>query len=136
MADNRKVYSPDITSFKFEGSEGISKIVSYVLVAPFRIVSRVMHNIFILPANLEGQFADGLFVIAGIMTVLGLVDLIAFHKWVLLVSQLPLFPLGYKMRQSSAIAMEQQEEENIIDVDKQEVRRQALEVYDELDKII
>lgn len=136
MDKGRKVYSPDITSYNFEGNEGISHTIAYVLVAPFRIVSRVMHNIFILPADLQEQFASGLLLVAGIMTVLGIVDLVAFRKWVLVVSQLPLFPVALKMRRSAATAIEQQAEDPVIDVDRAHITEMATSVYDELNKII
>lgn len=132
----KKVYSPDITSFSFEGNEGIAHIFAYVLVAPFRIVSRVMHNILILPANLQEQYARGLLIIGGFMTLLGAIDLIVFKKWVLLVSQLPVFIISHKMKQSAQYAIEQQAEEPIIDVDREEVNAMAESVYEELDKIL
>lgn len=137
MSDKgKKVYSPDITTYSFEGTDGVSRTFAYAIVAPFRIVSRVMHNICILPADLSERYADGLLIIATIMSVLGLIDLFVFHKWVLIVSQLPLFPIAFKMRNSARIAIDQQAEDPIIDVDKVKVTEMATEVYDELDKIL
>lgn len=134
--DQRKVYSPDIEPYSFEGKNGILGTISYIIVAPIRLVSRVMHNIFVMPADLQVDFAEGLFVVAGAVSLLGLVDLLVWHKWVMLVSQLPLFPFAYKLRQSAIKSRGLAKKKRIVDVDKEQVGELMETIYDELDKII
>lgn len=131
-----KVYSPDIKPYSMEGKGGLLRTISYIIVAPIRLVSRVMHNIFVMPANIQDEFAEGLMVVAGLTAILGLVDLIVFKKWVLLVSQLPLFPIAYKVRKDALSAKVVAKEKPVVDIDKAEVAALATTVYDDLEKIM
>ncbi len=132
----KKVYSPDIVVYDFEGAKGVSSTVAYVLVAPFRIVSRVMHNIFVMPANIQDEFAEGLLVVASLVSVLGLVDLVVAHKWVMLVSQLPLFPIAIGLRKRALEAVAKKGNDPIVDVDKEEVLNRAYTIWDDINKVI
>lgn len=132
----RKVYSPDIHPYSFEGKGGLLSTISYFIVAPIRLVSRLMHNIFVMPADIQDEFAEGLMVVAAATAVLGLIDLVVFHKWVLLVSQLPLFPIAYKVRKSALEAKKIAQEKPTVDIDTTAVTDLVNTVYDELTKVI
>lgn len=138
MSDStkRKVYSPDIVLYSFDGKGWVLGTITSILIAPFRLVSRVMHNIFVMPADIQDKYAEGLFVVAGLVSLLGFIDFIFFHKWVLLVSQLPLFPLAYKIRKSALKAKSISKKKRVVDVDYDELEKLAEAVYDDLNKII
>lgn len=137
-AHHRKVYSPDIVSYKFEGTEGLAHTIAFALVAPFRIVSRVMHNIFVMPANIQDEFAEGLFVVAIVVGALGVVDLFVYGKWALLISQIPLLPISIVLRRKALLAVEQQAEEPTVDMSgaSEEAKQMAASVYDDLEKLL
>lgn len=132
----RKVYSPDITPYSFEGKGGLFNTISYFIVSPFRLISRVMHNIFVMPANIQDEFAEGLLVVACCVTVLGLIDLIVYHKWVLLVSQLPLFPIAIKIRKNALEAKDIASTSRTVDIDTEQVAHLIETVYDDLNNVV
>lgn len=132
----RKVYSPDITPYSFEGRGGLFHTIAYFIVSPFRLISRVMHNIFVMPANIQDEFAEGLLVVAACVSVLGLIDLLVYHKWVLLVSQLPLFPIAIKVRKNALEAKEIASTSRTVDIDTEQVSALVEGVYDELKKSV
>lgn len=132
----RKVYSPDIHPYSFEGSSGLLNTISYLIVAPFRLVSRVMHNIFVMPANIQDEFAEGLFVVALLTSILGVVDLVFYHKWVLLISQLPLFPVAYYVRKKALAAKEVAKSKRTVEIDYDQVEELVSTVYNDLNKIV
>ncbi len=131
-----KVYSPDIRPYSFEGKGGLLSTISYTIVAPIRLVSRIMHNIFVMPANIQDEFAEGLMVVAGCTAVLGLIDLILYGKWLLLVTQLPLFPIAYKIRQRALSSKAAAREKRTVDIDIAQVTKLSNSVFDDLDKIL
>lgn len=134
--DNRKVYSPDIVPYSFEGKGWALGTFASIVVAPIRLVSRVMHNVFIMPAGLMADYAEGLLIVAGATALLGLADLLLFHKWVLLFSQLPLFPVALRLRKSAVKAEKLSKEQRIVDMDEVQVEELLETVYDELEKVI
>lgn len=131
-----KVYSPDVVPYSFEGKRGIIGTVAYTFVAPIRLVSRIMHNIWVMPADIQDEFAEGLFVVAGIVAALGLVDLLVWHKWVLLASQIPLFPYAYFTRKAALEASELAHKKREVDFDYEQIETLVGGVYDELNKVI
>ena len=102
----------------------------------FRSVSRVMHNIFVMPANIQDEFAEGLFVVALLTSILGVVDLVLYHKWVLLVSQLPLFPVAYYVRKKALTAKEVAKSKRTVEIDYDQVEELVSTVYNDLNKIV
>lgn len=138
MADyaNRKVYSPDIQPYSFEGKGWVLGTFASIVVAPIRLVSRIMHNIMVMPADLQVEYAQGLLVVAGAVTALGAIDLLFFHKWVMLLSQLPLFPVALKLRASALKASSASKELRHVDVDRKQVEELTETIYDDLDKIV
>lgn len=132
---NQKVYSPDIKPYSLEGKGGLLNTISYTIVSPIRLVSRVMHNIFVMPANIQDEFAEGLIVVAIATGVLGLVDLIVFKKWMLLATQIPLIPYAYKKRKDALSSKEVVKKKPVVDIDKARVTELAQSVYDDLEKL-
>lgn len=132
----RKVYSPDIVVYSFEGRGGLIRTISFLLISPIRLVSRVMHNIFVMPANLQKRYADGLLVVATLTFALGLIDLFVYHIWCLAVSQIPLFFIALKLRNKAAIAEDISSEKREVDIDTGQVEELVETIYDDLDAII
>ena len=131
-----KVYSPDITPFGMEGKSGAIGVLLSFVVAPIRLVSRVMHNIFILPADLLGEYANALMTVSSLMMLLGIASFVFEKKWCLLVSQIPAIYIALRLRKqaqkSTAIAQEKRE----VNIDLELVSDNCGTIYDELDKII
>ncbi len=132
----KRVYSPDIQPYSFEGKSYFIGTIVSIVVAPIRIVTRIMHNIIVMPANLQRQYSQGLFIVAGLMTALGIVDFVWRQHWPLLVSQLPLFWVAYHLKRTAVRAEDVAEEQREIDIDHAQVEELINTVYDELDKIL
>lgn len=131
-----KVYSPDIKPYSMEGRSGIFGTLLSFVVAPIRLLTRVMHNIFILPANLIEPYADALLMVSGAMLVIGVLDFFLYQKWPLSVSQLPAIYyasiLKKQARKSTQIALEKRE----VDIDTEQVQTLCNTIFDELNDII
>lgn len=134
--DSVKVYSPDIKPYSMEGRSGIFGTLLSFVVAPIRLLTRVMHNIFILPANLIEDYANALMLVSSIMLGIGVIDFFFYEKWPLLVSQLPALyyasVLKKQARKSTQIALEKRE----VDIDTEQVQTLCNTIFDELNEII
>ncbi len=131
-----KVYSPDITPYSMEGADGVYNTISSILIGPIRLLIRVPHNIMILPANLLDSYATGLLQVGAIMGLLGVIDYIIFHKWPLLVSQIPVLFIAYSMKKKASHAVRKSDELREVDINFQEVKDMCETVYTELDNAL
>lgn len=136
MDDNQKVYSPDIKPYSFEGRSGIFGTLLSFIVAPIRITTRVMHTVFILPANMQETYAGSLFVVSGVMCGLGLFDLILYHKWPLLVSQIPCIYYATRLKKQAQRSAEIASAKREVDIDFEQVETLCNTVYNELENIV
>lgn len=140
MADEnkvtRKVYSPDIQPYSFEGSSGLFNTISSIFVGPIRLLMRVPHNIMILPVDLLADYASGLIVTCIVMIALGFVDYVVFHKWPLLVSQLPVLIVATRLRARASRYVGKEEEKREVNIDYEQVQNLCATVYDEIDNAI
>lgn len=134
--DNDKVYSPDITHYGLEGMSGVVNTISSIMVAPIRLSMRVMHNIFVLPANLQSAYAESLLFVCFAMCIFGVVDLFLFGKWVLLVSQLPLVIYAIRLKSQAKISVNVFERKQEVEINIDEVESLCNTVYDELDTVL
>lgn len=134
--ENSKVYSPDIHPYSMEGRSGVFGTLLSFVVAPIRITTRVIHNIFILPANLLESYANALYSTALIIGCIGIVDLLLYKKWCVTVSQIPALyfatVLRKQARKSTQIALEKRE----VDIDYEQVQTLCNTVFEELNEII
>ena len=133
---NDRVYSPDITHYDLEGMSGIVNTISSIMVAPIRISMRVMHNIFVLPANLQAVYAESLLFICFVMCIFGVADLVLFGKWVLLVSQLPLIIYAMRLKSQAKKSVNVFERKQEVEINIDEVESLCNTVYDELDTVL
>lgn len=131
-----KVYSPDITPFGMEGKSGATGILLSFVVAPIRLVSRVIHNICILPANLLEEYANALIFVSGVMLGLGIVSFFVEKKWCLLVSQIPALYIALRLKAQARRSVDIAEEKREVDIDLDLVTENCSAIYNELDKII
>lgn len=127
-----KVYSPDIKPFSMEGKSGIIGLVTSLIVGPIRVTSRVMHNIGILPANLMQEYSKGLFVCCGFMSTVGILELIFAHKWPLIVSQIPVAYLAYRLKYISERSVTLSQEKREVSIDEEKVESLVNEIYSEI----
>lgn len=136
MSENRKVYSPDLKPYSFEGSSGVVNTILSVFVGPIRFISRVMHNIFVLPANLQMDYAQTLQIVSLVLLAFGLVLVIFDGKWSLLVSQIPVLVyatrLKAKAKRSTALAQSKRE----VEIDLDEVGDLCNSIYPELKNLL
>ena len=132
----KKVYSPDVSNYELDGETTVFKTASSLLVGPVRIVSRVMHNIMILPANLLASYAQGLLMVSAVMFLLGVVDYIVFQKWPLLISQVPAMLLALHLSKKAKRAIEVAQDKREVDINDAEVVEMCNGIYDELDAVI
>lgn len=133
---NRKVYSPDITPYSMEGKSGVFGTLISLFVAPIRIVSRVMHNIFVLPANLVKDYANSLLVVGIVLEIIGVIDLLLFQKWPLCVSQVPVIWYALQLKNQAAKSVIVATKKREVDIDTEEVEELCNTIYKELDNII
>lgn len=113
------VYSPDLQTYDLAGSRGLLSTVSSFIIGPIRLVSRVSTNIAILPSSLTKAFGNSLLIVGGCFSLLGLVDLLLFKKWPLLVSQVPVIIYGLQQRRSgeSSLKKEKAKREVVVDTE-------------------
>lgn len=134
--ESRKFYSPDIQMYDLSGAPGVLNTIVSVVVAPIRLLTRVMHNIFVLPANLIEEYAKSLFIVASCMVVLGVLDLFLYKKWPMVVSQLPVFyyasVLKKQARKSTLISLHKRE----VDIDTERIETICNTVFEELKNVI
>lgn len=131
-----KVYSPDITPYSFEGRTYVFGTFLSFVVAPIRLVSRVMHNIFVLPANLQKDYAKGLLLVSSVLLGIGLLDLLLAHKWPLVVSQIPALMWAVRLKKQAEESENQSVELKSIEIDSELVQTKCSTIYDELEKIV
>ena len=134
MSDmNKKLYSPDIKVFSFDGPSGIFNIMSSLLVGPLRVIMRVMHNITLLPATLLEDYANTLMITGGALTLLGVLDLIVFGKWPLVVSQIPVLCLAWYLKSKSNRSIVAHRERREVVIDEEALKSICESVYDKID---
>lgn len=140
MADKEKpvpkVYSPDVTPYSFEGESYFLGTVLSFLVAPIRLITRVMHNIFILSADLQIGYANSLLIVSCAMTAIAVVDAMLYNKWPLLVSQPPLILLALWLRKRAKQSASLAEAKRVIEIDDAVVEERCEQALDEINKIL
>lgn len=131
-----KVYSPDLGVFSLEGRSGVFGTLASIIVAPIRISTRVVHNVFSLPANLAYDYSNALLITSVVMLVMGIVDLFLYKKWPLLVSQIPAIYYATRLKKRAMKSKAKAEEERIVDINVQEIEELCNTVYTELNEAI
>ena len=129
-----KVYSPDIKVYSMEGRSGLFNTILTIIVGPIRLVTRVMHNIFILPANLLEDYANALMLCSIVVGGIGLIDLVVYKKWPLIVSQI--VPLLYSLRlgRQAKASTFMAKKKRSVEINVEAVEELCGEVYTEIDK--
>lgn len=131
-----KVYSPDITPYSFEGKSYFFGTLLSIIVAPIRLLSRVMHNIFILPANLQKGYAQSLIWVSGALIGIGVLDLLIYRKWPLVVSAIPALIYGLRLKRQALDSEVVARELRHIEIDDEQVEEAANSVYTSLQEIL
>lgn len=134
--DGMKVYSPDIKPYSMEGLSGIFGTLLSFIIAPIRITTRVMHMIFILPADLQEEYANALLKTSVVLAVIGVVDLILWKRWPLFVSQIPAIYYAYRLRKQARKSTMVSQEKREVDIDFDQVEELCNTIYDDLDQIV
>lgn len=136
LNEEGKVYSPDIHPYSFEGRSGVFGTLSSIVVAPIRVITRVVHDIFILPANLLEEYAKSLMLVSIILLVIGLFDFFVYKKWPLVVSQLPAIYYAYILKRQASKSTQLALKKRTVDINTDNVEELCNTVFDELNKAI
>lgn len=128
-----KVYSPDLSNFELEGPSGVFGTIASFVTGPIRLVTRVFHNIPILPADLQKEYFNSLLFTSVAVTLIGVVDFVVYRKWPLLLSQLPLIFLSIKQSNKAARVLSQAQVKREVDIDQQQVAELCESVYDKIE---
>lgn len=137
MNEDKKVevpkYSPDIDEFSFEGASYFFGLIASIVVAPIRLVMRVMHMIALLPAKLMVVYLRYLIGVSVAMVVVGVVSFIFDGKWIILVSQV--IVLVASLFLSTTLKYDEEDESSVrqLDIDEEEVEAICNGIYEELD---
>lgn len=133
---DKKTYATDIQSFDLDGNQSILNIVASVVVAPIRLVMKVLHNICILPAELMCSYAEGLLFVSSVLSVLGVLDLVIYRRWPLLISQLPLVFVSLRLRRKARVSAQAARDKKTVDIDYAKIEEKLNTVYDRIDTSI
>lgn len=131
-----KVYSPDLQTFSLEGRSGIFGTLASLIVGPIRVISRVAHNVMILPADLLASYAEGLLIVGVVLEVIGIADYVFWHKWPLMVSQLPVIASAIHLKAKAKKAIVIAETKHEVEIDLDQVTELCNTIYQELDAIV
>lgn len=137
MNEDKKVevpkYSPDIDEFSFEGASYFFGLIASIVVAPIRLVMRVMHMIALLPAKLMVVYLRYLIGVSVAMVVVGVVSFIFDGKWIILASQA--IVLVASLFLSTTLKYDAEDESSVrqLDIDEEEVEAICNGIYEELD---
>ena len=135
-SSEEKVYSPDLKTISFEGLTGVFNIIGSVVTAPVRLLLRVVHNIVILPADLMLSYAESLFLVGVVLEIIGIFDFFILHKWVLLVSQVPVIILAVKLKSSASRSVTIARQKTEVEIDTEKIEELCNEISTELDAIV
>ena len=125
-------YAPDLLEFELEGEKGIFSLITSFIVGPIRLVSRILHNIAFLPADLAKSYSNGLIAVASMMVFIGIVDLLFFGKWPVLVSQIPVCAMALRFRKKATKAISVTAEKREVHIDNDQVNAMCETTYDEM----
>lgn len=136
LNEEGKVYSPDIHPYSFEGRSGVFGTLLSIVVAPIRVITRVVHDIFILPANLLEGYAKSLLLVSAILFAIGLIDFFVYKKWPLVVSQIPAFYYATVLKKQATKSTQLALQKRTVDINTEQVEELCNTVFDELNKVI
>lgn len=131
-----KVYSPDLQTFELDGPTGAYGMIASLFVGPLRLLTRVVHNVMILPADLLSSYASGLFVTSSVLLVIGIIDLVLYHKWPLVVSQIPVLAISVYLSNKAKAAVVKANVKAEVEIDDEQVEELCNSLIPELDKIM
>ena len=129
-----KVYSPDLSNFELSGPTGVFGTIASIVTGPVRLVTRVLHNIPILPADLLKEYYQSLFITSTTLACVGLVDLVFYNKWLLFVVQIPLIGISLTQPKKINKILKAASVKHEVEFDSQRVADMCEKVYDDIEK--
>lgn len=132
----RKVYSPDITPYSFEGDSYFVGTTLSILVAPIRLITRVMHNIFVLPADMQKGYANSLLIVSAALLGIGVFDYLYAGKFILVLSQIPVLIYAVQLRKKAVKSERLAHAKREIEIDEDQINEACSNIYNELDTIL
>lgn len=133
MNEENKVYSPDIKTYSMEGTSGLFNTLLSFIVGPIRLVTRVMHNIFVIPADLQYEYAKSLFTCSMILMVIGIIDFVVARKWPLAISQIVPLVYAVRLQRHAKHSTVKAKEKREVEIDVEQVESLCSEVYGEIE---
>ena len=130
------VYSPDLKNRSLDGDIGTFNLVASFLVGPLRFLLRVVHNIFILPADLMLEYTNGLFMTGVVVMGIGVLDYLLYRRWPLMVSQIAVLAIAVLLRKNAMKGIEAANQKRQVEMDTAQVEEFCDQIYEELNTII
>ena len=132
----KKVYSPDISTYSFEGNTYFFGTMLSFLVAPIRLISRTMHNIFVLPADLVQGYANSLLIVSLILLAIGGIDYYMYGKWCLGTTQLFMVVYAIWLKRKATRSIEFADSKRQVEIDEEAIEEECNKLLDEINNVL
>ncbi len=136
MEKQKKVYSPDVVPYSFEGESYLLGTFMSIVVAPIRIVSRVLHNIVILPGDMQLGYSNSLLIVSSILMVIGLLDAMLVGKWPLFISQIPVLLYAMYLKKQATLSLRKKNVKRDIEINTEVVEEMCNSIYDDINNVL
>lgn len=136
MEKQKKVYSPDVVPYSFEGESYLLGTFMSIVVAPIRIVSRVLHNIVILPGDMQLGYSNSLLIVSSILMVIGLLDAMLVGKWPLFISQIPVLLYAMYLKKQAMLSLRKKNVKRDIEINTEVVEEMCNSIYDDINNVL
>lgn len=136
MEKQKKVYSPDVVPYSFEGESYLLGTFMSIVVAPIRIVSRVLHNIVILPGDMQLGYSNSLLIVSSILMVIGLLDAMLVGKWPLFISQIPVLLYAMYLKKQATLSSRKKSVKRDIEINTEVVEEMCNSIYDDINNVL
>lgn len=136
MEKQKKVYSPDVVPYSFEGESYLLGTFMSIVVAPIRIVSRVLHNIVILPGDMQLGYSNSLLIVSSILMVIGLLDAMLVGKWPLFISQIPVLLYAMYLKKQATLSSRKKNVKRDIEINTEVVEEMCNSIYDDINNVL
>lgn len=112
------------------------KRVLMIAADPLMFIIKMTTHIAIMSAKEREVFLKNLLITSIIFEVIGVIDLVFYHRWPLVVAQIPIILYVLRARDKVSIAIERDAVVEQVKIDTEQVEKLGMTIYDDLDKIV
>lgn len=112
------------------------KRVLMIAVDPLMFIIKMTTHIAIMSAKEREVFLKNMLVTSIIFEVIGVIDLVFYHRWPLVVAQIPVIIYVLRARDKVSIAIERDAVVEQVKIDTEQVEKLGMTIYDDLDRIV